>query len=167
MWRKTTPKGLKLKKFIGIPDGTLVHDSSYVGEDAWDEDRDAPEENIKQMIENNERLDKEKKKELTKGLGVSGSIGVPLTIDMGTRKNWLKCIYLFYLVYICSICFFRCFYYFELLQLILEFLLLERYWFSLKDNLKKFICAGGNHHCLSHSFIFHAKYNLVVLFTNE
>ena len=32
------PKGLKMKKFIERPDGTIVHDSSYVGEDAWDAD---------------------------------------------------------------------------------------------------------------------------------
>ncbi|XP_028801924.1 ATP-dependent zinc metalloprotease FTSH 12, chloroplastic isoform X1 [Neltuma alba] len=71
MWRKTTPKGLKMKKFIERPDGTVVHDSSYVGEDAWDDDRDMPGEDLKQIIENDKRLDKEKKKELTKGLEVS------------------------------------------------------------------------------------------------
>ncbi|KAK0596406.1 hypothetical protein LWI29_015379 [Acer saccharum] len=31
VWRKTAPKGLKLKKFIEGPDGTLIHDNSYVG----------------------------------------------------------------------------------------------------------------------------------------
>ncbi|KAJ6324916.1 hypothetical protein OIU76_012079 [Salix suchowensis] len=29
MWRKTTPKGLKMKKFIEGPDGTLIQDTSY------------------------------------------------------------------------------------------------------------------------------------------
>ncbi|KAI4323236.1 hypothetical protein L6164_022858 [Bauhinia variegata] len=77
MWRKTIPKGLKMKKFIERPDGTLVHDSSYIGEDAWE---DEPEENVKQIIENDERLDKEKKKELTTGLGISGEIQ--------TRGTW-------------------------------------------------------------------------------
>ncbi|KAF7824391.1 ATP-dependent zinc metalloprotease FTSH 12, chloroplastic isoform X1 [Senna tora] len=71
MWRKSTPKGLKIKKFIERPDGTLVHDSSYVGEDAWDDDLDTPEENVKQIIENDDRFDKEEKKKLAKGLGIS------------------------------------------------------------------------------------------------
>ncbi|CAN1160373.1 ATP-dependent zinc metalloprotease FTSH 12, chloroplastic [Linum perenne] len=38
VWKKTIPKGLKMKKFIKGPDGTLVRDTSYVGEDAWDDD---------------------------------------------------------------------------------------------------------------------------------
>lgn len=84
MWRKTTPKGLKMKKFIERPDGTLVHDSSYIGEDAWDDEQDTPEENVKQMIENDERLDKEERKELTKGLGISGSLVVLLTAYVDT-----------------------------------------------------------------------------------
>lgn len=66
------PKGLKMKKLIKRPDGTLVHDTSYVGEDAWEDDREAPEERVKQIIEDDERLNKEEKKELTKGLGISG-----------------------------------------------------------------------------------------------
>lgn len=66
------PKGLKMKKLIERPDGTLVHDTSYVGEDAWEDDREAPEERVKQIIEDDERLNKEEKKELTKGLGISG-----------------------------------------------------------------------------------------------
>ncbi|KAL3005675.1 hypothetical protein AAZX31_08G233000 [Glycine max] len=71
MWKKTMPKGLKMKKLIERPDGTLVHDTSYVGEDAWEDDREAPEERVKQIIEDDERLNKEEKKELTKGLGIS------------------------------------------------------------------------------------------------
>ncbi|KAF3436766.1 hypothetical protein FNV43_RR19519 [Rhamnella rubrinervis] len=38
LWRRTTLKGLKMKKFIERPDGTLVHDSSYVGKDALIDD---------------------------------------------------------------------------------------------------------------------------------
>jgi len=63
------PKGLKMKKLIERPDGTLVHDTSYVGENAWEDDQ---EERVKQIIEDDERLNKEEKKELTKGLGISG-----------------------------------------------------------------------------------------------
>ncbi|KAG5016589.1 hypothetical protein AAZX31_08G233000 [Glycine max] len=74
MWKKTMPKGLKMKKLIERPDGTLVHDTSYVGEDAWEDDREAPEERVKQIIEDDERLNKEEKKELTKGLGISGEV---------------------------------------------------------------------------------------------
>lgn len=69
MWKRTMPKGLKMKKLIERPDGTLVHDTSYVGEDAWEDDQ---EERVKQIIEDDERLNKEEKKELTKGLGISG-----------------------------------------------------------------------------------------------
>ncbi|KAI9113704.1 hypothetical protein K1719_014955 [Acacia pycnantha] len=89
VWRKTTPKDLKMKKSLK----KLMehdHDNSYVGEDAWDDDRDTPEENVRQMIENDERLDKGKKKELRKGLGASGSAVTLLTDDMETSKYWLK-----------------------------------------------------------------------------
>lgn len=89
MWRKTTPKGLKMKKFIERPDGTLVHDGSYIGEDAWDDDLDTPEDSVKQMIENNERLDKEGKRELAKGLGISGSLAMLLTAQIDNYIiNW-------------------------------------------------------------------------------
>lgn len=62
-----------MKRFIERPDGTLVHDTAYVGEDAWDDD-EAHEEHVKQIIENDERLNKEQKRELTKDLGISGSL---------------------------------------------------------------------------------------------
>ncbi|KDO36853.1 hypothetical protein CISIN_1g0356081mg, partial [Citrus sinensis] len=71
LWRKTTPKGLKLKKFIERPDGTLVHDSSYVGEDAWVDDPEPPSENVKQVIESNSRLTAEDKEKLKEDLGIS------------------------------------------------------------------------------------------------
>lgn len=61
-----------MKKLVEQPGGTLVHDNSYVGEDAWEDDQEAPEEHVKQIIEDNERLNKEEKKGLTKGLGISG-----------------------------------------------------------------------------------------------
>ncbi|KAK7257004.1 hypothetical protein RIF29_30663 [Crotalaria pallida] len=80
IWRKTTPKGLKMKKFIEGPDGTLVHDNSYVGEDAWEDDRESPEEHVKKIIEDDERLNKEEKRELEKGLGISG--------DVQTEGTW-------------------------------------------------------------------------------
>ena len=70
--RKTAPKGLKLKKFIEGPDGTLIHDSSYVGEDAWVDDPEPPQDSVKQVIDNNVRLSAEEKKKLTEDLGISG-----------------------------------------------------------------------------------------------
>ncbi|XP_029130211.1 ATP-dependent zinc metalloprotease FTSH 12, chloroplastic isoform X2 [Cajanus cajan] len=74
MWKNTIPKGLKMKKLIERPDGTLVHDTSYVGEDAWEDDQEAPEERVKQIIEGDERLNKEDRKELSIGLGISGEV---------------------------------------------------------------------------------------------
>jgi cell division protease FtsH len=66
------PKGLKLKKFIEGPDGSLVHDSSYVGEDAWDDDPEHPQDNVKQIIDNDVKLNAEEKKELKEDLSISG-----------------------------------------------------------------------------------------------
>ncbi|WJX87517.1 ATP-dependent zinc metalloprotease FTSH 12, chloroplastic, variant 2 [Trifolium repens] len=74
LWRKTMPKGLKMKKFIERPDGTLVHDTTYVGEDAWEDDQESSEEHVKQIVENDERLNSEEKKELTKDLAISGKV---------------------------------------------------------------------------------------------
>ncbi|CAL1409381.1 unnamed protein product [Linum trigynum] len=73
IWRKTVPKGLKMKKFIESPDGTLIRDTSYVGEDAWDDDAMPPQDNVKQIIENDKRLNREEKKELEEDLGISGN----------------------------------------------------------------------------------------------
>ncbi|KAI3950517.1 hypothetical protein MKX01_024942, partial [Papaver californicum] len=71
IWRKTMPKGLRMKKFIEGPDMTLIHDNSYVGEDAWDEEQEPPEGEVNQIIHNNTRLTPEEKKELKKELGIS------------------------------------------------------------------------------------------------
>ncbi|KAL6975052.1 ATP-dependent zinc metalloprotease FTSH 12, chloroplastic [Sarracenia purpurea var. burkii] len=71
VWRKTTPKGLKLKKFIERPDGTLIHDGSYVGEDAWDDDPELPQDNVRGIIENDAELNAEEKKMLREDLGIS------------------------------------------------------------------------------------------------
>lgn len=70
LWRKTTPKGLKLKKFIEGPGGTHIHDTSYVGEDAWDDGMS--EENVKKIINHNERLNAEDKMVLKEDQGISG-----------------------------------------------------------------------------------------------
>ncbi|XP_057473499.1 ATP-dependent zinc metalloprotease FTSH 12, chloroplastic [Actinidia eriantha] len=72
MWRKTTPKGLKLKKFIEGPDGTLIHDSSYVGEDAWDDDPEPPQDDVREIIENDVKLKTEEKNVLREDLEISG-----------------------------------------------------------------------------------------------
>ncbi|CAL5196766.1 unnamed protein product [Lathyrus oleraceus] len=72
LWRKTTPKGLKMKKFFERPDGTLVHDTTYVGENAWEDDQESFAEHVEQTIEDDERSDSEEKEELTKDLAISG-----------------------------------------------------------------------------------------------
>ncbi|GMI85147.1 FTSH protease 12, EMBRYO DEFECTIVE 36, EMBRYO DEFECTIVE 156, EMBRYO DEFECTIVE 1047 [Hibiscus trionum] len=74
LWRKTTPKGLKLKKFIEGPNGMLIHDSSYVGENAWDDDSEPSKESVKQIIDSDARLNAEEKEELRKDLGISGEV---------------------------------------------------------------------------------------------
>ncbi|CAN4096890.1 unnamed protein product [Withania somnifera] len=70
LWRKTTPKGLKLKKFIEAADGTLIHDNSYVGEDAWEDD-DSGSHNMEEVIEHDTRLRVEDKETLKGDLGIS------------------------------------------------------------------------------------------------
>lgn len=69
LWRKTTPKGLKLKKFIEAADGTLIHDSSYVGEDAWEDDSGS--HNMKEVIDHDTRLRVEDKETLKENFGIS------------------------------------------------------------------------------------------------
>ncbi|KAL6201832.1 hypothetical protein ACLB2K_025544 [Fragaria x ananassa] len=86
MWRKTTPKGLRMKKFIEGPDGTLVHDSSYVGEDAWDDEPQLPQDNVKQFIDSDIKLIPEEKKELKEVLGISGQVQE----DTGTWRERLQ-----------------------------------------------------------------------------
>ncbi|KAM1792198.1 hypothetical protein ACFX14_035898 [Malus domestica] len=86
MWRKMTPKGLKMKKFVEGPDGTLVHDSSYVGEDAWDDDPQPPQDNVKQIIDSDVKLNPEEKKELEEDLGISGQVQE----DSGTWRERLQ-----------------------------------------------------------------------------
>lgn len=61
-----------MKKFVERPDGTLVHDSSYVGEDAWDDDPQPPQDNVEQIIDSDVKLNQEEKKELKEDLGISG-----------------------------------------------------------------------------------------------
>lgn len=63
-----------MKKLIERPDGTLVHDTTYVGEDAWEDDQESSEEHVKQIVDDEERLNSEEKNEITKDLGISGSL---------------------------------------------------------------------------------------------
>lgn len=70
------PKGLKMKRFIEGPDGTLVHDSSYVGEDAWDDDLERPQDSVKQIIDSDVKLNAEEKKELKEDLSISGQSSI-------------------------------------------------------------------------------------------
>ncbi|XP_024629392.1 ATP-dependent zinc metalloprotease FTSH 12, chloroplastic isoform X1 [Medicago truncatula] len=81
VWRKTMPKGLKIKKFIERPDGTLVHDSTFVGEDAWENDQESSDEHVKQIVGDEERLNSEEKNELTKDLAISAG-------EVQTEGTW-------------------------------------------------------------------------------
>lgn len=73
LWKKTTPKGLKLKKLVEGPDGTLTQDTSYVGDNAWDDETDETTMgNVKDITDINVRLNTEEKRVLQEGLGVSG-----------------------------------------------------------------------------------------------
>ncbi|KAH9620703.1 hypothetical protein KSS87_010135 [Heliosperma pusillum] len=73
MWRKTMPKGLKMKKFIQGPNDTFIHDTSYVGEDAWNDDTQRPLENIQAIITGNASLSEQDKKTVQTEIGVSAS----------------------------------------------------------------------------------------------
>lgn len=72
LWRKTMPKGLKMKKFIEGPSGEFIHDSTYVGEDAWDDDSEPSQQKLNQIIDSDGNLNSEEKYEMKKDLGVSG-----------------------------------------------------------------------------------------------
>lgn len=74
------PKGLKMKRFIEGPDGTLVHDSSYVGEDAWDDDLERPQDSVKQIIDSDLKLNAEEKKELKEDLSISGQSSIQVHV---------------------------------------------------------------------------------------
>lgn len=47
-----------------------MHDTSYVGEDAWDDD--SSEENVQKIINHNERLNAEDNMVLKEDQGISG-----------------------------------------------------------------------------------------------
>ncbi|XP_068656119.1 ATP-dependent zinc metalloprotease FTSH 12, chloroplastic [Aristolochia californica] len=81
LWRKTMPKGLKLQKFIEGPDGALIHDNTYVGEDAWEDDKDSSQENVMSLIESDSRLNPSQKKELKENLGITGE-------DQQSGETW-------------------------------------------------------------------------------
>ncbi|XP_024958842.1 ATP-dependent zinc metalloprotease FTSH 12, chloroplastic [Cynara cardunculus var. scolymus] len=81
LWRKSIPKGLKMKKFIEGPDGTLIHDSSYVGEDAWEEDATASKDKVKEIINHDVSLNTEDKRDLEKELGLSD-------VNQESRGTW-------------------------------------------------------------------------------
>ncbi|KAL0537514.1 hypothetical protein IC582_026492 [Cucumis melo] len=84
LWRKTTPKGLKIKKFIEGTDGTLVKDSSYVGEDAWDDDSELLQDNVKKIIDGDEKVKGDEKEKIKAQLGISGQK------DSGTWRERLQ-----------------------------------------------------------------------------
>ncbi|KAK9077658.1 hypothetical protein SSX86_005995 [Deinandra increscens subsp. villosa] len=75
LWRKSMPKGLKMKKFIEGPEGALIQDTSYVGENAWDDDENddatAYKNKVKEMIDHDAKLKTLDKKELQEELGLS------------------------------------------------------------------------------------------------
>ena len=71
-----------MKKFIEGPDGTLIQDTSYVGEDAWEDDQDSPQENMKKIIDKDVRLKAELKKDLKQDLGILGELVILVVLDM-------------------------------------------------------------------------------------
>ncbi|KAH6787857.1 FTSH protease 12 [Perilla frutescens var. hirtella] len=71
VWRKATPKGMKLKRFVEGPDGTLVHDTSFVGENAWEDDAENAQRSMKEIIQQDPKLNMEDKKVLQEDLGLS------------------------------------------------------------------------------------------------
>ncbi|XP_031115076.1 ATP-dependent zinc metalloprotease FTSH 12, chloroplastic isoform X2 [Ipomoea triloba] len=81
LWRKNIPKGLKLKKFIEGPDGDLIHDSSYVGEHAWEDDSGGPEHNIKEIIDREVAMNSETKEALKEDIGISAE-------NRDSKGNW-------------------------------------------------------------------------------
>lgn len=66
-----------MKKFIEGSDGTLVQDTSYVGEDAWDDDADTPSENVKQIIDRIKQVGQSEREESKDNL---------------SRGGWLLCL---------------------------------------------------------------------------
>lgn len=63
---------MKLKRFVEGLDGTLVHDTSFVGENAWDDDAEKTQESIKKIIEQDSKLNTEDKQVIQEDLGLSG-----------------------------------------------------------------------------------------------
>lgn len=66
------PKGLKIKKFIEGPGGTLIQDNTYVGEDAWEDDPEPSQDAITNIIDMDTKLSNEQKKVLKENLCISG-----------------------------------------------------------------------------------------------
>ncbi|KAK1285384.1 hypothetical protein QJS10_CPB20g00596 [Acorus calamus] len=70
IWRKTLPKGLKIQKYIEGPGGVPIHDNTYVGENAWDDDLEASQNDVTKIIESDTRFNEEQKKALKVNLGI-------------------------------------------------------------------------------------------------
>ncbi|KAK8479270.1 hypothetical protein V6N13_031755 [Hibiscus sabdariffa] len=64
----------------------FIHDSSYVGENAWDDVPEPSKENVKRVIYSHARLNAEEKEELRKELGFSGEV----PDSMGTWRDRLQ-----------------------------------------------------------------------------
>lgn len=77
-----------MKRFIKGPDGSLIHDTSFVGEDAWDEDPDPSADNVVKVIDSDSRLNPEQKKDLKEELGITGWFLVTwVLLNMRTLTN--------------------------------------------------------------------------------
>ncbi|XP_076933557.1 ATP-dependent zinc metalloprotease FTSH 12, chloroplastic-like [Bidens hawaiensis] len=82
LWRKSLPKGLKMKKFVEGPEGTLIRDTSYVGENAWDDDEVAVYKNkVKEIIDQDVKLKTQDKNKLQEELGLSDN-------NQETKGTW-------------------------------------------------------------------------------
>lgn len=94
-------KGLNMKKFIEGNDGTLMQDSAYVGEDASSDDAESSQNSVKQIINNDPRLNTDEKKELGEDLSISdvtpesrtwrerNASGVEVDLLQRDRKHYL------------------------------------------------------------------------------
>ncbi|KAK1264421.1 hypothetical protein QJS04_geneDACA014984 [Acorus gramineus] len=93
IWRKTIPKGLKIRKHIEGPGGVPIHDNTYVGENAWDDDLEASQNDVTKIIESDTRFNEEQKKALKDNLGIgveNGESGSTWRERLATWKEILR-----------------------------------------------------------------------------
>nr|CAD1827492.1 unnamed protein product [Ananas comosus var. bracteatus] len=85
------PKGLKMKKFIEGPGGMLIQDTSYVGDDAWDEDQGSSQDTVAKVIGTGTRLSPEQKKDLMGDLLTSVELAEVGLEERRPRRTLVDC----------------------------------------------------------------------------